>query len=136
MNFTVNYQEQFQTNSAVRITNIRSKFHLCEQIINLNFFQKRAYCACSLSCRIPVLINVKAQFKPQLSRDLNTHSFYSVDEFLMFRMTPNLICDCIEGHSWQGEGVLSGAVALGGSKVGIKMNILSEKFWFSALKKF
>ena len=103
MNFTVNYQEQFWTNSAVRITNIRSKFHLCEQITNLNFFQKRAYCAYSLSCRIPVLVNVKARFKPQLSRDLNTHSFYSVDKFLMYRMTPNLICDCIEGHSWQGE---------------------------------
>jgi hypothetical protein len=110
MNFTIYNKEKFQTNSAIYITNIRSKFHLHEQIMNLNFFRIEHTL---LVVRLPGLINEKAKFTPALRTDLNTHSFYSVEEYIMFIMTPNQICTCNDGCSWQEGGRTSGSATLG-----------------------
>jgi hypothetical protein len=45
MNFVVNNQEIFETNSAIHIVNTRNRDHLHRQIANLSCFQKSAYCA-------------------------------------------------------------------------------------------
>jgi len=63
--------------------------------------------------RLTGLINKKAHFTPALRRDLYTHSFHSVEEYLMFKMTPNQICACNDGCSWLGGGETSDAAALG-----------------------
>jgi len=84
MNFTTYNQEKFRTNSAICITNIRSKFHLYEQIMDLNVFRKEHTVLVVYNVTLPGLINEKAQFTPALRRVLNTHSFYSVEEYLMF----------------------------------------------------
>jgi hypothetical protein len=39
----------------------------------------------SLSCQLASLTNEKAHFKSALGRYLNTHSFYSVEGFFLFR---------------------------------------------------
>jgi hypothetical protein len=105
MNYTIYNQEKFQTNSAGYITDIRSKFHLHEQITNLNFFRKEHTMLVVYHVRLPGLIKEKAQITPALRRGLNTQSFYSVEEYLMFKMTPNQICACNDGCSWWGEGM-------------------------------
>jgi hypothetical protein len=104
MNFTIDNQEKIRTNSAVYITNIRSKFHLHEQITNLNFFRKEHTVLVVYHVRLSGLINEIAQFTPALRRDLNMHSFYSVEEYLMFKIIPNQICACNDGCSWRGAG--------------------------------
>jgi hypothetical protein len=55
----------------------------------ISCFQKSAFCTGikifnSLPSSLTSLVNRKSQFKVALKRYLNTHSFYSVDEFLMF----------------------------------------------------
>jgi hypothetical protein len=45
MNFIVNNQEHFQTNSAVYSVNTKNKHHLTRPTANLSCFQKRAYYA-------------------------------------------------------------------------------------------
>jgi hypothetical protein len=89
MNFLINNQEHFQTNSAIHSVNTGNKNQLHRPIANFICFQKSAYYAGigifnSLPSSLPSLINTKAQFKVVLRRYLITHSFYSVDEFLMF----------------------------------------------------
>jgi hypothetical protein len=88
INFTVNNQEHFQTNSAIHSANTRNKNQLCRPTVNL-CFQKCAYYAVikivnSLPSSLTSLANKKAQFEVAFKRYLITHSFYSVDEFLMF----------------------------------------------------
>jgi hypothetical protein len=41
-----------------------------------------------LPCILTILKNEKAKFKVALRKYLNTHSFYSVDEFLMYKDAP------------------------------------------------
>jgi hypothetical protein len=86
MNFIVNNQEHSQTNSATHSVNIRNKNQLHRPFANLSCFQKSAYYAGinSLPSSLTSLINKKEQFKVALKGYLITHSFYSVDEFLMF----------------------------------------------------
>jgi hypothetical protein len=52
-------------------------------------FQKRAYADIKIFSSLPSnlrsLMNKQTQFKVALKRYLNTHSFYSVEEFLTFR---------------------------------------------------
>jgi hypothetical protein len=89
MNFIVNNQKHFQTNSAIHSVNTRNKNHLHRLVANLSCFQKNAYYAgikiCnSLPSSLTSLANKKAQFEVALKRYLITHSFYSVDEFQMF----------------------------------------------------
>jgi predicted peroxiredoxin len=79
----------FQTNSAIHSVNTRNKNQLHRPIANLSCFQKSAYYAGikifnSLPSSLTSLINKKAEFEVALKRYLITHSFYSVDEFLMF----------------------------------------------------
>jgi hypothetical protein len=89
MKFIVNNQEPFQTNSAVHSVNTRSKHPLHRPIANLACFQESAFYTgikifnC-LSSSLTNLKNKKSQFKVALKSYLNTHSFYSVDEVLMF----------------------------------------------------
>jgi hypothetical protein len=68
MNFIVNNQEHFQTNSAVHSVNTKSKTQLHRPIANLSCFQKSAYYAGikifnSLPSSLSSLVNKKAQFK-------------------------------------------------------------------------
>jgi hypothetical protein len=89
MNFIVNNQGHFQTNSAIHSVNTRNKNQLRRPIANLSCFQKSAYYAGikifnGLPSNLTSLVNKKTQFKVALKRYLITHSFYSVDEFLMF----------------------------------------------------
>jgi hypothetical protein len=88
MNFIVNNQEHFQTNSAIHSVNTRNKNQLHRPIANLSCFQKGAYYAGINIFNTPPssltsLVNKKAHFKVPL-KDTIKHSFYSVDEFLMF----------------------------------------------------
>jgi hypothetical protein len=89
MNFIVNNQEHFQTNSAIHNFNTRNKNQLHRPIDNLSCFQKSAYHAGikifnSLPASLTCFVNKKAQFKVALKRYLIIHSFYSADEFIMF----------------------------------------------------
>jgi hypothetical protein len=85
VNFIVNNQEYFQNNSAIHSVNTRNKNQLYRPIANLSCFQKSAYYAgIKIFDSLPSLVNKKARFKVALKRYLITHSFYSVDEFLMF----------------------------------------------------
>jgi IS1 family transposase len=93
MNFTVNNQENFQTNSSIHNSNTRNKHHLHRPNANLSCFQKstlydgiRIYN--SLPSSLTSLKNGKAKFKVALKRYLNTHSFFSVDEFFMCKNNP------------------------------------------------
>jgi hypothetical protein len=87
--FIVNNQENFQTNSTVHSVSTRYKNHHHRPIANLSCFQKSAYYAGinifnSLPSSHTSLIHKKEQFKVALKRYLITHSFFSVDEFVMF----------------------------------------------------
>jgi hypothetical protein len=89
MNFIVNNQKHFQTNSAIHSVNTRNNNQLHRPIANLSCFQKSAYYAGikifnSIPPSLTSLVNKKAQFEVALKRYLITHSFYPVDEFLMF----------------------------------------------------
>jgi hypothetical protein len=83
--FIVNNQEHFQTNSAVHSVNTRNKHHLHRPVANLTCFQKSTYSDINifnnLLSSLKSLVNEKAKFKVAPKRYLNTHSFYSVDEF-------------------------------------------------------
>jgi len=52
--------------------------------MDLNVFRKEHTVLVVYNVTLPGLINEKAQFTPALRRVLNTHSFYSVEEYLMF----------------------------------------------------
>jgi hypothetical protein len=83
INFVVN-------NSAIHSVNTRKRDHLHRPIANLSCFQESAYHAGikifnNLSSNLRSLTNKKVQFKVALKRYLNTCSFYSVEEFIMFK---------------------------------------------------
>jgi hypothetical protein len=90
MNFVVNNQVHFQTNSVIHNVNTKNRDHLHRPTANLSYFQKSAYYSGikifnSLSPSFKILTNKKAQFKVALKWHLNTHSFCSVDEFIMLK---------------------------------------------------
>jgi hypothetical protein len=77
MNFVVNNQEYFQTNSAIHNVNARNRNQLHRQTANLSYFQKSAYFAgIKIFNRLPSnlssLMNKKAQFKVALKKYLLT----------------------------------------------------------------
>jgi hypothetical protein len=87
MNFFVNNQEHFQTNSLIHNMNMRNKHQLHRPTANLSCFQKNAFYSGirvfnNLTRSITNLKNEKTKFKVTLKKYLNAHSFYSVDEFL------------------------------------------------------
>jgi hypothetical protein len=88
--FIINNQEHFQANSAVHSVNTRNKHHLHRPVANLTCFQKSAYYSGIKIFNNPPasLRNVmkeKVKFKVVLKQYLNTHSFYSIDEFLLYK---------------------------------------------------
>ena len=91
--FFIGNQENFQTNSSVHSINTRNKHHLHRPIANQSCFQKGAsYSGIrifnSLPRSITSLKNEKTQSSPK--KILNSHSFYSVDEF--FACTDDMYC--------------------------------------------
>jgi hypothetical protein len=96
MNFTVNDEEYFRTNSPVHGINTRNKHHLHKQNANLSCFQKSAFSAGirifnSLPHILTSLKNEKAQFKLALRRHLTTHCFCFLDQFLYVKMNHNML---------------------------------------------
>jgi hypothetical protein len=90
MNVVVTNQELYQTNSAIHSVNTRNRDHLHRLVASLLCFQKSACYAGikifnSLASNLRSLMNKKAQFRVALKRYLNTHSFFSLEEFLMFK---------------------------------------------------
>jgi hypothetical protein len=73
MNFVVNNQEHFQTNSAIHSVNIRNRVHLHRPIASLSCFQKSAYYAGikifkRLASNLRSLMNKQTQLKVPLKR--------------------------------------------------------------------
>jgi hypothetical protein len=73
---------------AVNIVNTRNTHLLHRPVANLTCFQKSTYYSGinifnNLPRSLKSLMNEKAEFEVALKRYLNTHSFYSVDEFLL-----------------------------------------------------
>jgi hypothetical protein len=88
LNFIISNQEHFQANSAVHSVNTRNKNHRHRPIANPTGFQKSTYYSGikifnNLSYSLKSLMNEKARFKVALKRYLNTHSFYSVEKFVV-----------------------------------------------------
>jgi hypothetical protein len=86
----INDQELFQANSAMHSVNTRNKHHLHRPVTNLTCFQKSAYYSgikifSNLPASLRNLMKEKVKFKGALKQYLNTHSFYSVDEFLLHK---------------------------------------------------
>jgi hypothetical protein len=84
MDFTVNNQEHFQTNSALHNVNTTNSHALHRPAANPSRFQKSTdYSGIkifnNLPCSLKSSINKKVQFKAALRRYLNTHSFSCVD---------------------------------------------------------
>jgi hypothetical protein len=90
MNLIINNLELIQTNSTIYSVYTRNKNHLHRPITNLSCFQKVAYCTgvrifSSLSPSPKTILGKKEKFKVVLRRYLNTHTFYSVNEFRQFK---------------------------------------------------
>jgi hypothetical protein len=88
MIFIAKNQEMLPTNSHIHTVNTRNKNQLHRPIANLSCFQKSVYYAGikifnSLPSNLTTLIDKLAQFKVALQKYLITHSFYSVDEFIL-----------------------------------------------------
>jgi len=78
------------TNSTIPKVNTRNRDHLYRLTANLSCFPKSAHHAGikifnSLPSNLRSHMNEKAQFEVALDRYLNTHCFYSVEEFLTFK---------------------------------------------------
>jgi hypothetical protein len=90
MNSILNNEENFQTNSSIYSIDTRNKHHLHRPNANLSCFQKSTfYASIRIFNRLPLslisLKNEKTKFKVALRKYLNTRSFYSVDEFFMYK---------------------------------------------------
>ena len=90
MDFTVNNEENFQTNSVVQSINIGNKHHLNRPTAKLLSFQKRTKHGGirmfnSSPRKLTSLKNELVQFKSALTRVLYTHAFYSPKEFLLVK---------------------------------------------------
>ena len=94
MNFKVNKNENFQTNSCVRSINTKKKHYLHRTNANLScFFIKVHAMPASKFSKVYHLISqslrmTKVKFKEKLRRRLNTRSLCSAGEFLMFKDGP------------------------------------------------
>jgi len=93
MNFIINNQNVFQTNSSIHHSNARNKHHPHRPNANLPCFQKSTlYAGINifdiLLPSMTILKNDKAEFKAALRKYLNKHFLYSVHEFLCV----NVIC--------------------------------------------
>jgi hypothetical protein len=89
MNFIVNNEEHFQTNSAITVSVRGIRMSCIDQlpttyVLRREFIMLPSEFSSLLSC-LTSLINKKEQFKVALKRYVVTHSFYSVDDFLKYR---------------------------------------------------
>jgi hypothetical protein len=89
--------KSFVTNSSMFHINTRNKHHFCTHNPNPGCSQKSTFYAGikifnSLPRNLTILKNEKAKFKAALRKYLNTHSFYSVDEFFVSRWSIILVC--------------------------------------------
>jgi hypothetical protein len=89
-NFITNNEEHFQTNADVHVVNTRHKYYLHKTTASLSRFHKNAYYATikiftNLQTDLKSLMNEKAPFKIALKRYLNTHSCYSIEEYLFIK---------------------------------------------------
>jgi hypothetical protein len=89
LKFIVRKWEYFQTNSTVHSVNIRNKHQLHTSIINLSCYQKSTHLGIKIFNKLPSnlksLMNMRIEFRVALKRYFIMHSFYSVDEFLLFK---------------------------------------------------
>jgi hypothetical protein len=88
MNFINTDQENFQTNSSIHNINTRNKHHLHSPNANPSCFRKNTIYAGikifnSLQPSLPNIKNDKAKLIEAIGEYLNTHTFYSVDEFFI-----------------------------------------------------
>jgi hypothetical protein len=113
MNFLVNNQENFQTNSSVHSINTRNKHHLYQPTANLPCFQKSAFYTGirifnNLLRSLTNLKKEKAQFKIANFLNILLHGvlgrapgiilmifFCKVNIFLMLEEFPQKIIPCI-----------------------------------------
>ena len=88
MNFIINNQESFQTNSPIHNINTQNKHHLRRPNVKLLCFKKCTFYAGIkifnyLPCSLKILKTGKTKLKVALKKYLYEHSFYPVDEFFM-----------------------------------------------------
>ena len=88
VNFIINNQEGFQTNSFVHSVNTSSKHNLQWPSAKLTFFSKNVHfmLASKFSSVCHLVwqsLSEKETFKVAIRKYFNTHSFYSVREFFM-----------------------------------------------------
>jgi hypothetical protein len=79
MNFIINNQENFQTNSSTHNINTQNKHHLHRTNANISCFQNSTFYAGikifnSLTPSLTILKNDKAKFKASLRQYLNANS--------------------------------------------------------------
>jgi len=84
INFNINKQENFPTNSSIHNINTRNKHHLHRQNANLSCCQKSTFYAGikifnSLPSSLTIFKNDTAKFKVALRKYLNIYFCYSVD---------------------------------------------------------
>jgi hypothetical protein len=87
INFKINNQEVFQTNSSINNINTRNQ-HLHRPNANLSCFQKSTFYAHikilnSLPLSVTILKNDNPKFKAASRKYLHTHCFYSGDELFV-----------------------------------------------------
>jgi hypothetical protein len=77
MDFIVNNQQHFQTNSAIHNIDTSYKGHLHRPVANLSCFQNSAFDFgmkyLTVCHQVKSLMNKQAQFKVTFKRSLNTH---------------------------------------------------------------
>jgi hypothetical protein len=87
MTFVVNKSDKIQTNNSIYIINTRRNDHLHLPITHLSSYQRGVYYSGvklfnSLPSIILALNNDQNQFRVVLRSYLQSHSFYSIDEFI------------------------------------------------------
>jgi hypothetical protein len=90
MNFILNNKENFQTNSSINSVDTAISTTCIDQMPTYLVFKKSTfYAGIRIFNRLPLSLisfkNEKTKFKVALRKYLNTHSFYSVDEYFMHK---------------------------------------------------
>jgi hypothetical protein len=99
LNFIINNQGIFQTNSSIHDINTRNRPYLHRPNANLSRFIKSMFYSGikifnSLPPTLKVVKNDKAKLKTTLSKYLHTHSFYSVGNLFMCKDDINIFVKC------------------------------------------
>ena len=94
VNFIINNQEIFQTNSFIHKINTRNKHHPHRRNANLSRFQKSTFYASikilnTLPPSLRILNSDRAEFKTAVRQYQDTHSTYSADNLLCVKIIYN-----------------------------------------------